>query len=284
MPLKRNFARYAPTPTGKSVYLFRSLSEFEAEDVPAGISSIPYGDGTLDLLLVRRDAPNLVVIFHAAADPATATLPIFVGLGITESLHASVLYVSDPAMDFHIPIGWYAGDHERHLQSDLQSVIRHVAASVGATNIIFHGSSAGGFASLVYSHAFPGSLAIAINPQTDIHRYHQSKVEEYLRACWQGLKPTPDQAATNALELYAGSFPNYVLYLQNQRDDFHLTNHYAPWAQRFSDSAGTRWTTITEDWGEGHAPPPPLLQEGLLHHVLSYDGDWGRLIRDSGSN
>ena len=77
-----------------SVYLFRSIAEFEAAEVPAGISSIAYGAGTLDLLLVHRPSQNLVVIFHAAADPATVSLPIFVGQGITQNLDASVLFLS----------------------------------------------------------------------------------------------------------------------------------------------------------------------------------------------
>ncbi|AQQ15794.1 hypothetical protein CGLAU_09215 [Corynebacterium glaucum] len=263
-----------------SVYLFRSIAEFEAAEVPAGISSIAYGAGTLDLLLVHRPSQNLVVIFHAAADPATVSLPIFVGQGITQNLDASVLFVSDPALDFRIPIGWYTGDEKRHLQADLARVIRHVASTVGAENIIFEGSSAGGFAALVYSHAFPGSLAMAVNPQTDIYRYHQGKVDEYLTACWGGGKPPAKETVTSAIELYRESFPNYVLYLQNQRDEFHVMNHYEPWAQRFGELSGTRWTTIEGDWGDGHAPPPPFLQEAILQYALSFEGHWDRLIRE----
>lgn len=280
MPLKRNFARYASAATDSSVYLFRSLAEFEATEVPAGISSISYGAGTLDLLLVRRESPNLVVIFHAAADPASVSLPIFVGQGITQNLDASVVFFSDPALDFQIPIGWYAGDLERPLQSDLQRVIRHVAAAVGAGNIVFEGSSAGGFAALVYSHAIPGSLAVAVNPQTDIYRYHQGKVDEYLSACWNGSRPNEEEAVTSAIDLYSDSFANYVLYLQNQRDEFHVLNHYEPWAQRFSELSGTRWLTIEGDWGEGHAPPPPFWQEAVLQYALSFEGRWDRLIQE----
>lgn len=280
MPLKRNFARYASATTDGSVYLFSSLAELEATAVPAGISSIAYGSGTLDLLFVRRPSQNLVVIFHAAADPATVSLPIFVGQGITQNLDASVLFVSDPALDFHIPIGWYAGDENRNLQADLERAIRHIASTVGAENIIFEGSSAGGFAALVYSHAFPGSLAMAVNPQTDIYRYHQGKVDEYLSACWSGGKPAEEDAVTSAIDLYSGSFPNHVLYLQNQRDEFHLINHYEPWSHSFGELSGTRWITIEGDWGDGHAPPPPFLQEAILQYALSFEGNWDRLIRE----
>lgn len=280
MPLQRNFARYASAAANGSVYLFRSLTEFEATQIPSGISSITYGAGTLDILLVRRESPNLVVIFHAAADPSSVSLPIFVGQGITQNLDASILFVSDPALDFQIPIGWYAGDRERPLQSDLQRVIRHIASTIDAQNIIFEGSSAGGFAALVYSHGFPSSLAVAVNPQTDIFRYHEGQVDMYLSACWNGSKPDADNAITSAIDLYSDSFPNHVLYLQNQRDEFHVQNHYEPWAQRFAELSGARWQKIEGDWGDGHAPPPPFLQEAVLQYALSFDGHWDRLIQD----
>ena len=159
-------------------------------------------------------------------------------------------------------------------------MIRHVAAAVGAGNIVFEGSSAGGFAALVYSHAIPGSLAVAVNPQTDIYRYHQGKVDEYLSACWNGSRPNEEEAVTSAIDLYSDSFANYVLYLQNQRDEFHVLNHYEPWAQRFSELSGTRWLTIEGDWGEGHAPPPPFWQEAVLQYALSFEGRWDRLIQE----
>ena len=278
MPLKRNFARYASSNTDGSVYLYRSLSEFESSPVTGGISSIAYGEGTLDLLLTRRESSNLVVIFHAAADPTSISLPVFVGQGITQNLDSSVLFVSDPALDLQIPIGWYTGDKERHLQHDLHRVIHQIALAVGAENIVFQGSSAGGYAALTYSHAFPDSLAIAVNPQTDIYRYHQAKVDQYLSACWNGLKPDVGTAVTNAISLYSESFPNYVLYAQNQHDEFHILNHYEPWARRFDNLNGTRWQKIEGDWGDGHAPPPPFLQEALLQYALSFEGRWDELI------
>ena len=48
MPLKRNYARYAPT-SGGNVYLYRDLEEFINCEPLTGISSISYGVGTLDL-------------------------------------------------------------------------------------------------------------------------------------------------------------------------------------------------------------------------------------------
>lgn len=279
MPLKRNFARYAPT-SGSDVYLYRRLEEFLDSEPFTGISSISYGAGTLDLQLISRESQNLVTVFHAAADPAKTTLPVFVGHKITQDLDASILLVSDPSLDFAIPIGWFAGDHERRLQHDLAQAIQHVAVAVGARNLIFQGSSAGGFAALYYAHGFPGSLAVAVNPQTNIAAYHADKVAQYFNSCWNGTPPLPAQAVTDLLQLYDGSFSNCVLFLQNQQDQFHIENHYRPWAARFKDLYAEKWCTLQGDWGKGHAAPPPELQELVLKFALSFEGDWGSLMKE----
>ena len=279
MPLKRNYARYAPT-SGGAVYLYHSPDEFLESEPKTGIASILYGHATLDLQLLRRSSNNLVVVFHAAADPKTFTLPIFVGQSITHDLEASVLYVSDPSLDFGIPIGWFSGDKKRQLQVDLARLIRHIATECCCENIVFLGSSAGGFASLFYGHKFPGSLSIAINPQTNIDAYHSDKVSTYYNACWGGTPPAPDQVVSNLLELYDSSFPNYVLFLQNQRDSFHIRNHYHPWEERFRELYGELWCTLQGDWGEGHAAPPAYLQELVLKFALSFSGQWQDLMKE----
>lgn len=279
MPLKRNFARYAPT-SGENVYLYRDLEEFLACEPLTGISSIPYGAGTLDLQLIRRESSNLVVVFHAAANPAKTTLPVFVGHTITQELEASILLVSDPSLDFGIPIGWFAGDERRQLQTDLAHTIRHVSEALGARNLILQGSSAGGFAALYFAHKFPGSLAVAVNPQTNIAAYHADKVTQYFKTCWNGQVPRPEHAVTNLLDLYGDSFPNNVLFLQNRGDQFHIENHYRPWADRFEGLYGEKWCTLQGNWGAGHAAPPPELQELVLKFALSFDGDWDRLMKE----
>lgn len=91
---------------------------------------------------------------------------------------------------------------------------------------------------------------------------------------------TPDQVVSNLLELYDSSFPNYVLFLQNQRDSFHIRNHYHPWEERFRELYGELWCTLQGDWGEGHAAPPAYLQELVLKFALSFSGQWQDLMKE----
>lgn len=274
MHMRRDYSRYAPA----EVSTHRSLDDFLSGRVADGVHAIGYGDGVLDLQLVQRESRALIVAFHAAVDPAAATLPVFTGRKVTRGLDASVLFVSDPSLERGMSIGWFAGDSRRPLQTDLVHVIQHVAAQVGAEQIILEGCSAGGFAALYFSHQIPGSLAVAMNPQTDFMKYYPGRVRAYVDTCW----PEGADGAVTAdlVAAYASSCPNYVLYLQNRDDAFHIQQHYRPWAETLEREYGQKWCALPGDWGEGHAAPPSFVQEAVLAYALSFEGNWDALMRD----
>ena len=274
MHVQRDYSRYAPA----EVSTHRGLDDFLSGNVEEGIHAIRYGDGVLDLRLVQRASQALIVAFHAAVDPAAATLPVFTGRKVTQELDASVLFVSDPSLEHGMSIGWFAGDSRRPLQKDLVHVIEHVAAQVGAEQIILEGCSAGGFAALYFSHQIPGSLAVAMNPQTDFMKYYPGRVREYVNTCWP--KGVDGTVTADLVAAYASSFPNYVLYLQNRDDSFHIQSHYRPWAEALGREYGQKWCTLPGDWGDGHAAPPSFVQEAVLAYALSFEGDWAALMHD----
>lgn len=277
MVYQRNFARYAGF-CSDQVNMYPSIGDFLSSDVQSGIASIAYGSGSLDLLIEDRQSSNLLVIFHAAVSPEGATLPVFVGLGVAAGLDASVVFVSDPALDNGVPIGWYSGDSNRSLQQDLPEVLGHISARLGCERTVFFGSSAGGFASLYYSHLTAGSLGICINPQTDIFQYHDEQVGAYVRGCWGSRDLI--KADTEVLTQYSTTFPNHVLYLQNTGDDFHIANHLAPWVDATGHLEGERWARLMGQWGNGHAAPPALFQSTILEYALSFNGAWDELVAD----
>lgn len=277
MALRRNYSRYAAASNGQ-VYLYRSVAELLSSHIERGIHCAVLGDTALEFLFIPRDSRNLIIIFHAAANPQTLTLPIFVGLGITKDLDASIMVVSDPALEYSIPTGWFVGSEKIALQRKLKIAIRHVAKACGADNVIFQGASAGGFAAMQYSASFPGSLAVAINPQTDLSSHYPERVQPYLDVCWGGSMPSDAAATTNLLSSYSTRFDNFILYVQNEQDTFHLKNHYHQWAKTFDDVRGERWSLLSGDWGPGHAAPPPFFQTAILEYALTFNGKWGEFL------
>lgn len=254
----------------------RSVQSFLQTDLNSGIHEIRYGSGTLDLMLEKAPSKNLLVIFHAAAGPSHTT-PIFTGRRIAQSADASRLFVSDPSLDLGVRIGWFAGDEDRPLQIDLPCLIQHAASSTGAERIIFFGPSAGGFASLYYSHVFPNSLSVAVNPQTAISRYYGHLTESYYSAAW----PHEEQRlglVDDIVPLYQDESTNYVVYMQNSQDDFHIEHHLRPWEEATSNSLGSSWFLLSDDWGDGHTPPPAFFLESVLQYATTFEGGWDDLI------
>lgn len=276
---ERDWERYTNLSHGK-LWPHDGLGSFLDSPVSAGIMTIKFQETSLDLLLVHRDSPTLTVIFHAAADPAQVTLPLFVGQHLAEDLDSSVLFVSEPVLDLGAPIGWYAGCKTGPRQRDFQDIFEHIRSSIGATSLIFYGCSAGGFASLYYSHQNPGSLAIAVNPQTDIQKYHADKVVTFTEKCWPSGFPSPKDAHTNMVQLYDAPFENHVLYVQNTDDEFHRSNHFDPWYSKFETGIGHDWAFLFGDWGKGHAAPPAFFQSAILKYAVALREDWPTLMRD----
>lgn len=85
---------------------------------------------------------------------------------------------------------------------------------------------------------------------------------------------------TNVVELYTHSFPNYAIYLQNQNDSFHFTNHFEPWKNAVEPLRGTRWGAIVDNWGDGHVAPDAFLQKVLLQYAVTFDGNWQALVAE----
>lgn len=153
------------------------------------------GGQHLDALLVNKESDTMVVAFHGALDRKTHAIPRFERLRTLNELPVSTLYVGDPTlwMGEHLRLSWYVG----WLEFDAQRVIAEwaVAAAlrVGASHVIFTGSSGGGFAALQVSALVPGSMALPFNPQTMVYQYRPHGrfwiQRSLMRAAWPHLAP-----------------------------------------------------------------------------------------------
>lgn len=275
MPIVRNYSRYKA-----NTILYPSLSAFYEDQLREGIQVLPFGDSVLEILVEDRKSDTTLVLFHAAVDPNQTTLPIFIGHQLTAELEANLVFVSEPSLQFGASIGWYTGDPDTNLQMELVKVLSHVQKGLNTSNhLLFYGSSAGGFASLYYSHCFPNSLAIVANPQTNIAKYHSAHVQKFLKRVWKTTEITNVTAQTEVCSLYEESFPNYVGYLQNADDDLHISEHCRPWAEATRQFSERRKFMI-ENWGEGHAPPNFFLLKGILEYAVSLHGNWSTFLND----
>ncbi len=259
-------------PAGTSRHRFALAANDERGDRPDGTAA-PL---ELDAMLDARDSENLVVVFHGATDRSKYEYPRFEWQSTLAELDASVLYLADPilTLDAEITLGWYAGTAAVDVSRYCAELTRQVATRLAARRVIMTGTSGGGFAALAASLRVPGSVAVPFAPQTSVTRYYQKHVAKYLALAFPGHDPRT-VAATFAdrldlTEHYAKATDNYVYYVQNLRDPFHIRDHLIPWAaaagvtEAGGRSADGSRVVVLEDLREGHGPPP---RPQFLEHV-----------------
>lgn len=95
-------------------------------------------------------------------------------------LDGNLLCVEDPTYKKLLGVdssrtltGWYFGDKEKSYLNLLSRFIDNLRKQLGFTNVIFSGTSAGGYAALYLADAVNGTSAIVANPQIRLSAWHQ---------------------------------------------------------------------------------------------------------------
>lgn len=127
----------------------------------------------------------------------------------TEAFHASKRGIS--------VAGWFV-----HLQKALPGLIGKIKEEHGFEKVIMLGGSSGGFAALYYSFFLEDSVAVALNPQTDI---------TYNLRGLQALGITLGDISDKCIDLkvlYRDGFTNKVIYVVNNMSLSDMQRHTLP--------------------------------------------------------
>lgn len=241
--------------------------ESAEEITKKGIYKLNMGDIILDLAFLPKGkagaakAKNaktpkyLFVFFCDYVDRKAYQLPTFQRWGWHTDFPGHCLYISDPFLSRteDLGLGWYIGERTKDANPIIADTVRKVAAGVNVLpeNIIFYGSSGGGFAALRALVEIPEAQAIAINPQTRLTNFkdgyedgYNDSLSRYLSVFFDGM--TKSDFHTNhsfrntivsRVEKIASS---RIVYVQNVSDDHHMTQHLT---QLFSNESG-EWKPI----------------------------------------
>ncbi|WP_426003801.1 YqiA/YcfP family alpha/beta fold hydrolase [Paenarthrobacter sp. NyZ202] len=270
---------------------FADLHGFlNAGSIPAGLIEIQHHGLPIEILNLPAESDITLVCFHGAAE-ADVRLPWFLGQGVTAGLPVSRIFISDPSLrishDFNL--AWYAGSRfQPDLQETLAVVVRRIVEETGGHNVVFFGSSAGGYASLALSRFFPISLALAVNPQISISRFYSGAVERYLTHAWgvegKEMDGLPASVTHDLVPAYSAGFDHTVALIQNAKDWFHIQNHQLPFVDAVGESDSLfmlmdRWGP---DSGDGHIPPPKELLRACFEVLATCNGDWSKALVEFG--
>lgn len=140
-----------------------------AKELPDGRLNIQYEETNFECFFHYRETKVLYVFLNGAITGKGATVPMFARWSYYKFMGGSALNISDPMYRMYdkLKLGWYYGTEKLDLQQRTADLVVKIAdlIEVKKSNIIFVGSSGGGYASIACASRISGAKSIAINPQ-----------------------------------------------------------------------------------------------------------------------
>lgn len=255
-----------------------------SDELPAGCLTFEVNGVPIDIL--NQPAPgaaSTIFVFHPAVTESVDRLPFFSGQTVTKGAPANRVWIQDPTLylDDRLNLSWFAGNFKMDVQGILTEVILKLLSLHGSKHAIFFGASGGGFAAMYYSRQIPESLAIAVNPQTNIRLYGEEAVKQYLEyglGAKPGSDPTKLADFANVTDLtreYREGVPNTIAYVQNAGDTSHIGRHLKGFVRELTEQP--RLMLYVGHWGPGHIAPDKEFLNALIVAAVNCFGDWTKL-------
>ena len=185
----------------------------------------------------------------------------------------SFMAVLDPTIHERneLDIGWFQGKHNNYVLPKFANLLKKIFEKneIEEKDVLFFGSSAGGFTALQLANFFPFSTVVAINPQIYINRYYKSKFKQLADYAYSGMSMVEIQKRYNNRIFVNIDFSKRIApiyYYQNIEDKHHLVHHFKRYLETLDrDIVDKKIHMITySDTNKKHTPPD---KEETLHII-----------------
>lgn len=273
----------------------RKIVALEKLDFKASFDVDVINDYVTPIKFQKLESSNkCYVLFNGALNRGFTVYPTFARHSWQDKINANMLNIYDSTItrtqDY--VLGWYQGSANMPLEKDITAIINSLKRKCGMFNkdLVFYGSSGGGWAALKFASIFKGSYAVAINPQIEILKYHfKAAVDAFLLNSYGGL--SQEQAKKKYGRRLAIDPSGFVVNSQLQRDAQsrfiiaqnlvdkpHYVEHFLPFWANFSQMQKDGWDdhhhnySIIYDHPSGHGAEPPEIFKKIqtvLHEMIS---------------
>lgn len=223
---------------------FSDLDAIELELNSPFLLTISWENVDFDLFIrLKSDSNRLMVFGNGAYDSEKTSLPVFQRHTWVNDIKDSVIIYNDPTLYLgKMNLGWGQGTTDRFYIKEMSIIMSKIISKLGIdnSNVLFYGSSAGGFWSLYLAGLIKGSNALVNNPQTAVNKYYPSHVKKMYGFSYPNKKPSViEEEYKERLDI--GEFyksinyiPN-ILYLQNLACAHDVKNHLNPFLNGLSE-------------------------------------------------
>lgn len=231
---------------------------------------------------LKENNDKLIVFSNGAVDPKKATPPVFMRSRWYESFESNCVYIDDRTIHHNnLRIGWGVGTKENHYLKVYIVFIKKLAALLDITrqDIMYFGSSAGGFMSMAMASMHKGTFAVVNNPQTYVNRY----LKIYRRALYRTIFPGMTEieilkAYSNRLSLVNIFSRNKnvpkVFYLQNRLCAGDMKNHVTPFFEsldKYNLNSKNINLILYNNKLAGHQPADQQATINYVNNILKND-------------
>ena len=172
-----------------------NYNEIDYYDFPLNkllLITINHKDIQFDFIAYFRDNPNLLCFGSGAQTPFRKTKdgkvvkpPFFDRWSWYKHFDENYLIYSDPThyVDKNIQIGWYVGDRNTWYLEAISEIVKKIAINrnIANNNILFYGSSGGGFASIGLATLIKESHVLVNNTQFFVMNYHEWAINKLFK-------------------------------------------------------------------------------------------------------
>lgn len=234
-------------------------------------------------LYFRPSLSSRAMIFSPGfLDTKKNPYPYFQRVKWFEEFDAVAISLADPTLSLsgEVGIGWFIGNSNIHFLKDCAAFLSKLLSHLGVKpeKTLFFGSSAGGFSSIGMAACVPGSHAFAVNPQTDIARFHSiTELHRTFRACFSSgdilsISRKFKERLCLADLIYNLEYRPPMTIWQNIYDQYHYENHLIPFLAKMAevDSFNGMEVIIASDPASGHNPPPLQVLKKRFNDIITH--------------
>lgn len=207
--------------------------------------------------------------------------PVFQRWSWSSFFPGHCLYVSDPTLflDNSLTLAWYLGTDQYDPLPKIVETVKYISniMSVDEKNIIFYGSSGGGFTALRTISFMKNQKIVAINPQISLPNYDNKSYQKYLNICRKGIDRKESEISApekvNIISLVKSIDKQKIIYVQNILDQHHYDEHYKPFCDAmyvdYTESQNDRFSKIlfSDPGGHGKAESQEAFDKAI--HIVS---------------
>ena len=161
--------------------------------------------------LIRFSDNDKLICMGSGAEKRTEKnfdRPIFQRHSWHSEFDASVIYYSDPIFlrSRTARCGWCVGTPHEYYLEFIQKIIEKLCFNkdIKNENMLFYGSSSGGFTSIKLGTYFKGSKVLVNNPQVDVRNYNDEYYDKLLDVCFKNMdKSTVEKEFSDRLNVFS---------------------------------------------------------------------------------